>query len=745
MRIVGEAWLLIAFVGAGFAAFANLAPAAREDRRVRRAGAWAANLSVLGLTIVSTILVWALIHKDFAFSYVAQYANRQLSWHYAVSALWVGQAGSLLLWAWMLGVLTLLFRVRSRPVRRDAEGASRASESLSPVSTPGWSMGVEQDRRPNPRENGASGGASTISPTAADPRLAAGQTVGDQAFGVLMAYLCFLLAVIVFAADPMEASATRVAEGSGLSPLLQHPAMLVHPPVIFLGYALWTIPFALAAAALVSGRLEEGWICQARPWALTAWCILGIGILVGADWAYEELGWGGYWGWDPVENGSLLPWLTGTALIHALMTWQHCQTLKKSTIGLTIATFALCNFATFLTRSGVFSSLHAFSQSSIGWLFLVLMIGLAVGGIVGVVWRREMLAPGRSLRSALSREALVLLGVLALLLLAVTVLIGTISSALSVLITGRAVLVGPAFYNSVLAPVGLLLILIAAATPLLRWGRGPDRAQTAWLIGSTCIGLAISAAAAWMGVRQPAALAVAALVGLAVTAFIGAVLLDGKRRAPSRPAWGAWLALRGGRRQYAGFVIHLGLVLLAVGVAGSSLGKHEQDFQLAEGQVVEWAGHRIRVAEARQRELPDRVAAEAVLEFSRPGRRSMTLVPAQHYHTLQRQWTTEVAIGSTWSGDLYTILHGRAPDGRLSLTFVENPLMRWLWLGGAVMVLGTCLRLWPARRRSSRRRTAERAARTSQSQPVHPRGAVPPPIARPGRATSARPALSRRT
>ena len=278
-----------------------------------------------------------------------------------------------------------------------------------------------------------------------------------------MGYLCFLTAVMVFAADPMEASISAVREGVGLSPLLQHPAMLIHPPVVFLGYALWTVPFAVAAVALVSGQLDTNWIRQARPWALLAWMVLGVGILLGADWAYEELGWGGYWGWDPVENGSLIPWLTGTALIHAMLAWQHARVLKKTAICLAIATFALCNFATFLTRSGVFSSVHAFSASPIGWLFLVLMIGLTIVAAVGLIVRRSALAPQRPISSVVSREALVLVATVALLLLAATAVAGTLSTALSGLISGQAVMVGPAFYNDVLIPTGLTLLLTTAA------------------------------------------------------------------------------------------------------------------------------------------------------------------------------------------------------------------------------------------------------------------------------------------
>lgn len=709
MRTLGEACLLAAFVGSGFAAFACLAGATRPDRRVRLAGAWAAGVSVLGLTVVAAVLAWALYRRDFSFAYVAQYSSKLLPWHYSLSALWVGQAGSLLLWAWFMGVLALLFRwwphLRGMrypiPVGRPFQADNDGPEGPSYAST------MKRGEGPEPVSFSR-----------------------DQAFGVLMAYLCFLTAVMVFAADPMEASLSSVREGGGLSPLLQHPAMLIHPPVVFLGYALWTVPFALAIVALLRGPLEGDWIRQARPWALAAWTVLGVGILLGADWAYEELGWGGYWSWDPVENGSLIPWLTGTALIHGLMAWQHGQALKKTTIGLAIATFALCNFATFLTRSGVFSSLHAFSKSPIGWLFLVLMIGLAVLGVAGLVRRRVLLAPRRPMRSVLSREAMVLLAALALLLLAATAVAGTVSTALSALIYGQAVMVGPAFYNAVLTPAGLTLLLTMAWAPLLRWGRGPSRAQKKWLVGSSCAGGAAVAVAALLGVRHPVGLAVAGLAGLAVVAFAGAVLVDGTRRDPVRTIRGLWQALRRGRRQYAGFVIHMGLMCLALGVTGSSLGKREQGFRMTEGQAVEWAGRSVRLARVTQRELPGVLAAEAVLEISRGGRLETTLVPAQHYHKLQREWTTEVAIHATWGGDFYTILHSDTPEGQLSLTFVENPLMRWLWMGGAIMVLGTCLRLWPGARTLARLAGPLAAEGNREAEPAAPRRVVPPPLSR---------------
>lgn len=709
MRTLGEICLLAAFVSSGFAAFACVAGTARQHRRVRLAGLWAAGLSVLGLTVVTAILAWALYRKDFSFAYVAQYSSRLLPWHYALSALWVGQAGSLLLWAWFMGLLALAYRgwpqprssVSSRPAARSA-GFSRFCRLKAALRTFATA---------SPRPAFASRpDAATWKPS----------SQRDPVFGVLMGYLCFLTAVMVFAADPLEANIAAVRDGAGLSPLLQHPAMLIHPPVVFLGYALWTIPFALAAVALVRGRLDTRWVRQARPWALLAWIVSGVGILLGADWAYEELGWGGYWGWDPVENGSLIPWLTGTALIHAMLAWQHARVLKKTALGLAIATFALCNFATFLTRSGVFSSLHAFSNSPIGWLFLVLMIGVTLAGVAGLVLRRAALRPLRPITSVVSREAMVLVATIALLLVTAAAMAGTLSTALSPLIYGQAVRVGPPFYNQVLIPTGLTLLLTTALAPLLRWGQGPSAMQRKWLIASAFAGGLGMAAAVAYGVEHPLGIAVSGIAALAPATLAGAWILDGTMLR----------TLRHGRRQYAGFLIHLGLMCLAVGVTGSSLGKREQGFTLREGQTVEWAGRSVRVAGVHQRQLPDKLVGEALLEISRGGILETTLAPAQHYHPLRDAWTTEVAIQSTWSGDFYTILHGGTTEGQLSLTFVENPLMRWLWLGGAVMVLGTVIRLWPRWRKSASPTGGETTDEERRQEPPPLRRVVPPPLSR---------------
>jgi cytochrome c-type biogenesis protein CcmF len=668
VRDCGELSLLVAFVGAGFASFALLAGARRGHRGLLRAGVVSAVFSLLGLLVVAAVLAVALATNDFRLAYVAQYSSRLLPWHYSLSALWVGQAGSLLVWAFFSGLVTLVFAW--------------------------W-------------------------PTARRSPLRA------HALGILMANVCFLVAVMVFAADPMEGSLAAPQDGVGLSPLLQHPAMLIHPPVVFLGYALWTVPLALAISALVMGETGKDWIKQVRPWALAAWAVLGGGIFLGAHWAYEELGWGGYWAWDPVENGSLIPWLMGTALIHALMSWQYRGLFKRTTVALSIMTFAFCNFASFLTRSGVFSSLHAFSASPIGGLFLALMLALvAVGGYLLFLRNRD-LQPDTRIHSVLCRESLVLTGMVALLLLTGAVVAGTVSGAVSSLIAGRAIFVGPAYYNGVLIPTGLVLVASVAVVPLLRWGRAPTVAQRAGLLACLGVGASATIAAYCFGVRQPICLAVTGLAALAAAAFVASIVLDVARasrgtRGSIGQRWSATLSRN--RTQYAGLILHFGFVSLALGVAGSALGTRQRDVEVQIGQTVSWAGCQLRLERIRERPEREKLLSEVELAVLDDGRRVATLVPAHHYHPRSNQWTTEVAIHSRWRGDVYVIPRTTDNPHAAALTLVDNPLMRWLWLSGGIFVVGTLWRLWPIRARNA---SAMQATTTPRSANQTRRAAVP--------------------
>jgi cytochrome c-type biogenesis protein CcmF len=661
MRDIGELCLLIALVCSGYGAFVGIADHVWRHSWTKRAGILCGIMAVACLSGAIVILGRALLTRDFQYEYVASYSSRLLSWQYALSALWVGQAGSLLFWAWLLSLVTLLFRVL-------------------------------------PTKD---------------------KLLRDAAFGILLANVLFLTSILIFAADPFKPTLGTPKEGLGLSPLLQHPSMLIHPPVTFLAYSLWSVPCALAMGGLIHSRFQISdfgshipgsmtqfasdpqsgatWTEIVRPWAIAAWTVLGSGLLLGADWAYEVLGWGGYWGWDPVENGSFLPWLTGTALIHALMAWRHRQCLKKTAVGMAVITCALCNFATFLTRSGIFSSVHAFSTSPIGWMFLGFMAVLLLGGLTLVLRRRESLRPERVATHLLAREHLVLFSIILILGLALVILAGTLVNPLSPLVLGRSIVVGKAAYSKVFIPVGLAVLAVTAIAPLTRWGGPP----LPWQRGVLWIGLGTGCAVATVEfslTKQHAIVAgVTGFLTLSACSTVASLFLDGWRREPGLIWRGTLKALYYGRRQYAGYGIHIGLALVAIGIAGSALGTRRTDIVMSQGDVISWAGRQIRLISREEQLLPDKATAEAVLEVTQ-GRGAPTIVkPARHLHLLQNEWTTAVAIDSTWSGDFYTILNGGLDGEKVDLTLVENPMMRWIWLGGICAVVAAALGIWPGR------------------------------------------------
>jgi cytochrome c-type biogenesis protein CcmF len=639
MTSLGQACLLLAMICSGYAAFAAVAGAKSEKSSLGRIAHSAATIAFIALSAVVALLAYALVTKDFRFEYVTQYSDPLLPWHYSLSALWVGQAGSLLVWGWFVAVLAAIFRYASRRLTRELR---------------------------------------------------------ELAFGAQMAYLAFLLVIMIFAADPMATALVPGAKGEGLSPLLQHPAMLIHPPIVFLGYAAWGVPFAIAFAALVSGRLNETWHQQARPWSLFAWATLGGGILLGAEWAYEQLGWGGYWAWDPVENGSLMPWLTGTAFIHGLMTWRQ-GTFKKTTLVLVMATFALCNFATFLTRSGIFSSLHAFSQSPIGWMFLLWIAIFLVGGGLLIWWRRSQLVADRPLASLWSRESLLLLGIVALVLLTGVTLLGTLAGAISGLFSITRITVGMAFYNNVLIPTGLVLLAVVAAVPLIRWGAAPTSGRIRLLAIAAAVGMLVMLVALAYGVRSPIGLAVAGLISALLASTLLAVAMNSRFGQSTRSGRDRLASLAWHRRSYAGFLIHLGFGCMAIGIAGSSLGSRQSDLSLSRGESVEFAERTICYADLRQEDLRQQVVVAAQLEVLESSGQSYILEPKQVLYRPQNQWGSKVAIHSTLGSDFYVIMHGGSEAKKIQLTLIDHPLMRWLWVGGWVGLAGVLLALWPQR------------------------------------------------
>jgi cytochrome c-type biogenesis protein CcmF len=661
--------LLFAFVAAGYSAFACALGWRYEHRLMQRSGYVSAFASVGALSVLILILIRALSLSDFSFAYVSQYSSRTLPWHYAISALWVGQAGSLLLWSWFLGVVALLYRF--------------------------W------PRKQNDHTQ-------------------------DVAFAVLLTYLVFLMVIMIFGADPMEASLSIAQEGAGMSPSLQHPAMLIHPPVVFLGYAIWAVPFALAISALLTGQINRHWFEQARRWTLCAWTVLGMGILLGAKWAYEELGWGGYWGWDPVENGSLMPWLTGAAMIHCGLAWHNRGLLKKTTLLLAIITFALCNFAAFLTRSGVFGSLHEFSQSPIGWLFLLLMGMLAVFAVVLIPLRRKSLAADNQISNLSSREACVVIAAIGWLGLTLVVFLGTLAAPLSGILLAQKLTVGPAFYNYALMPVGIVLLLTTAVAPALRWGSParPAKQKALWI--AVAVAVLVIILAMVLGMRRLLAVAVTGSATFALVNFLSALYIDSLSATTARHWKKIFTVLIAHRRRYAGFAIHLGFVAIAVGITGSSLGTQRWESTMQRGDTVSWAGRSIHFAALDQQRYPDKLAIEAQLEISSAWRRPILLRPAQYLYLLQNQWASKVAIDSSLSGDFYVILDSGRGEDQIHVTFVENPLMCWIWWGGTLIGLSTLVALWPVRFKNAFYVSSNRILRTEIHEPIV--GAPPPHV-----------------
>lgn len=644
MTTFGHILLLVAFVASGYAATACTAQT-RDLHRPLRSRWFAGLLALASLTLAGGILARALIVKDYQFAYVAQYSDDLLPWYYSLSALWVGQAGSLLLWCWLSAVT-----------------ASLSLQWMSPRSS--------HDLR-------------------------------NRAYGIQMIVVCFLTAIMIFAADPMEASLAMVPNGVGLNPVLQHPVMLIHPPIVFLGYTLWAVPFSLGLAALLGPEVDARWIKAARPWALAAWTMLGIGILLGGNWAYEELGWGGYWAWDPVENGSLIPWLIGTVFLHAMMSWQYRGLLKKTCLATGIATFAFCQFAAFLTRSGLFSSLHAFSQSAIGWLFLGLMAVIALAGAFLIFRARQQLAPQRKIESIFSREAFITIALVALLMLTGITIAGTIATPLSGFLFSNRVAVGPAFYNNVLIPVGLVLAVTTSMAPLLRWGKAPEPLTQRLLAVSAAVLIVGQLAALAISRRHPLEIAVIGLAVLSAVALIMHLGIETSRRSKGSLGKRVLGAFGIHRKQYAGFLIHCGFMMAVVGIAGSSLGTLRRDVEMVEGNRVEFAGYSIVYTDLRETHQGNKLAVETRLDITAHDGTRFALNPAQHYHKHQEEWTTEVAIHSTWGRDFYAVVHAGEENGAASFTFFVNPMMRWLWGAGWVCAFGVVLRLWPARGRAT--------------------------------------------
>jgi cytochrome c-type biogenesis protein CcmF len=526
--------------------------------------------------------------------------------------------------------------------------------------------------------------------------------------GVLLITITFFVAVMVFASNPFEKLGFTPPDGRGLNPQLQNPGMVIHPPMLYLGYISIAVPFAFAIAALLSGKLDTGWLKAIRRWTILSWLFLSVGIVLGMWWAYVELGWGGYWAWDPVENASLMPWLTMTAFLHSVMIQEKRGMLKKWNLGLIIASFLLSIFGTFITRSGVISSVHSFAQSNVGWFFLVFLVLAGLGGFTLLSYRWPQLAADAKLESMVSREAAFLFNNLVLIVITFSVFWGTLFPVLSEWVRGTKVTVGPPFFNQVNVPLGLLLLALTGIGPLIAWRKASTanlRRQFLWPVAALVVTAAVLAVLRMSDTWAIVAYALAAFV----TVTVGQEFVRGTaaRHRQYHEAWPlAVVRLIGrNRRRYGGYVVHLGMVMLFVGFAGLAF-KTDKEVTLKPGQSAEIRspyGHTYRVTHQgiSQYDQLNRFVTAASLDVSEDGKYLgvMKSEKRQHMDSMGQptfEPSTVVAIRSGIREDLYVVFAG-AVQGTEEAVYrlTINPLVWWVWYGGLVLAIGGLLSMWP--------------------------------------------------
>jgi len=597
------------------------------------------------ITVASFSLLVSLWRLDFSLKYVAANTSLDLPHIYRVTALWAGQAGSLLLWSWILSGYMALLAWRSRSYN-------------SPIIA--------------------------------------------YAIAVLSAVMAFFLYLNGFVEDPFERLPFTPVNGRGMNPLLQNIYMAIHPLSLYLGYVGVAVPYALAMGALLSRRLDDEWIRLARRWMLAAWFFLALGLLLGARWAYLELGWGGYWAWDPVENAAFMPWLTATAFIHSVMIQEKKGMLKKWNMTLVIVTFFLALFGTFITRSGIISSVHSFAQSDIGPYFLSLLAAVLLFSFYWVARRMDDLATENTYESFVSRESAFLVNNLLFLGAAFAVFLGTVFPIISEVVSGDKILVGPPYFNRVTVPIGLVMILLMGVGPLVSWRKStPSNLVRNFLVPTVVGGVTVAVLVA-LGVRGVSALA---SFGLCAFVFVTIVVEFWRGlRVRLRRGEGAVTALMRlvskNKRRYGGYIVHLGIVLIVVGVTASSTFSTRREVLLRRGESVTLGGYTLTYLDLERRSTAHKNSTIATLAVEKGGKRLGVLRPESNLFNYQGNRAinkeTEVALRSTFRDDLYVILTRADLDGGATFVVLLNPMVSWIWAGGLVVVLGAVITMMPS-------------------------------------------------
>ncbi len=661
MAAFGSFALLIALALAAYNLLAGIValrliatgqPSAISPERLADTARRAGIAGFIAITGAAFALVWSVFTNDFSITYILEHSNRALPAPYKFAALWSGQEGSLLLWSWLLGVYGFVLRLTHK---NDVKLYAYAGTILAGVQV-------------------------------------------------------FFLAVVNFAAPPFSLMRGAIPDdGNGLNPLLQYPEMVIHPPMLYLGYVGFSVPFAFALGALMMRYPGEKWIKITRGWTMVTWLFLTCGIFLGMHWAYAVLGWGGYWGWDPVENASFMPWLTGTAFLHSVMMQEKKGMMKSWNVWLIFSTFLLTLLGTLLTRAGLVSSVHAFAQSSIGTWFVVFM-GIVLGVcIFTYILQRSHLKGEHHLESLVSRESSFLFNNLVLLAACFVILWGTLFPILSEYVQGTKVTVGPPFYNRVAIPIGIFLLFLTGVGPLLPW-----RATSLRAIRRNFV---VPSIALWSTVIVCLAVGVRpwkdgvfdngnfyALVAFAVSAGVLAAILSEffrgagviSRQTHKNLFAAMYLLVRRNTRRYGGYIIHIGVVIVVIGLAGAAFNRNEEKELALNDSLVIGPYTLVQVGATQDSNL-NYNSEFAVLDVYKGGKKQFQMTPEKRVYLASGQPQTMVAIHSIPSWDLYVVYEGTNPDtGNPIIKAIINPLVSWIWAGVVFIVFGTFIALVPS-------------------------------------------------
>ncbi len=643
MTVIGYYSLFISLFLSAYAIIAAIS-GARTRSPEMIASAENAAVALFGfLTLAAGAMLYALVTRNFQIEYVAKYTSLGLPMAYTVAAFYAGQKGSLLFWAWMLSIFSAFV--------------------------------VYQNKEKN-------------------------RILMPYVLAVLMGVTFFFMVLLVFVTNPFEMLRFMPQDGSGLNPLLQNPGMIFHPPALLLGYVGFTVPFAFSIAALITGRLDDTWIRTTRKWTIASWFFLTVGNMLGMEWAYVELGWGGYWAWDPVENASFMPWLTATAYLHSVMIQEKRDMLKVWNMVLILLTFLLTIFGTFITRSGIIASVHSFGQSSLGYIFLLFLGIILTISLLLLIYRLPDLRSKNHLDSFLSRESSFLYNNMLFVGIAFAVLWGTLFPIISEAVRGVKITVGPPYFNAVIIPIALALLLLTGLCPMIAWRRSSLKKFAGKFLYPSILSALGAVLLYATGLRSPQILLLYTLcVFVCLTLIFEFASGTRARRALMKEGYlTAFMNLVSrNKRRYGGYTVHLGVVLAFAAFGGGAFNMETQA-TLKPGESMQIKGYTLRFESLSNYPTANKQTVTATLTLIKEGHEVGVLVPEKSLYKGQDQPTTDVAIHSSFKEDVYAILAGYDKE-TVTFKILVNPLVSWLWAGGLLMAFGTGIAMLPERRR----------------------------------------------